>query len=222
MEPRDLTGAVGPIARDQLGAYLTELGRGLSGRRQARQQILDEIADGLVCDVSHRVRAGLDPASAAARSIDEFGDARQLARMFNRVTADRAAVRAAKVLLLTGPIVGLGWLFANSAPYSGWAASVTQTLAAVPYLVIALITAVLCAGVVLAGRWPTRSHPVHGVLIAAACCLAVDTSMIASALASTDPAGAWPSLLAIGLSLGRIAAASATVGHLSRLSSAAR
>ena len=80
--------------------YLAELAAQLPG------ELVDELADGLEeAYRQHLARAGR-PEAAAAAAISEFGDPAVVVDAFVAASPGR---RAARVLLITGPPVGLLW-----------------------------------------------------------------------------------------------------------------
>src|SRR5438132_929299 len=76
--------------------------------------VVAEIGDGEVDDVAARVDSGVPPGPAAQSAIAEFGDPRQPAGAHAEELAATAAQRTGTALILTGPVVGLGWLLATA------------------------------------------------------------------------------------------------------------
>lgn len=156
--------------------------------------IVEELADGLRETYLAQQRAGLTPEQAAQRAVAEFGDP---ARIIAAFLAASPARRAARALLLTGPLVGGAW------------AGVLLTLHAwdwpVPVWARAGCGAVLLAGVALVTvaafahryRRATRSAAAASIAL-----FALDLTMLsyvnAAGLLTT-----WPVLLAAPLSAGR-------------------
>jgi hypothetical protein len=80
--------------------YLDRLARDLPAG------VVEELADGLCETWRHQVDAGRTPALAARAAITEFGTAEQVVDAFVRQSPDR---RTARLLLVTGPLVGACW-----------------------------------------------------------------------------------------------------------------
>ena len=99
------------VADERLAAYLDEVGAGLPGPRGQRARILAELADGLDEAVADQVAAGLPRRAAAAAAIDEFGTANTVAHAFAGEVSTASARRALGWLVVTGPLVGVWWLF---------------------------------------------------------------------------------------------------------------
>jgi hypothetical protein len=68
--------------------------------------IADELADGLAQTYRSYLRQGLPPHPAAESAVAEFGDPHLIVAEFTRVNPAR---RAARRLIMTGPIVGACW-----------------------------------------------------------------------------------------------------------------
>jgi hypothetical protein len=92
--------------------YLDELARALPGSRRLKAPILDEVSDGLAESVATHRSQGEDALSAARAAVAEFGDATDLAQALSREMAGSFAHRLGLALILTGPLIGLGWLSA--------------------------------------------------------------------------------------------------------------
>jgi hypothetical protein len=74
--------------------------------RRLPADAVDELADGLTETWHHHVATGRPPADAARAAIAEFGNAEQIAEAFVTNCPGR---RTARILLGTGPFVGLCW-----------------------------------------------------------------------------------------------------------------
>jgi hypothetical protein len=165
--------------------YLSELASWLPA------PIVAELADGLrETYLAHR-RAGLTREDAARRSVAEFGDP---AAVIAEFVAINPARRAARALLLTGPLVGAAWattlliLHAWDWPISNWAR--------------AGFGAMLLAGVAMLAVAAFAHDYRRAVRSAAAACLtvlAIDATML-SYLAAAGLLTGWPVLLAAPLS----------------------
>ena len=68
--------------------------------------IVEELADGLAETYQSYIRQGLAPDAAAESAVADFGDPHVIVAEFARVNPAR---RAARRLLLTGPVVGGCW-----------------------------------------------------------------------------------------------------------------
>lgn len=156
--------------------------------------IVEELADGLHETYLAQRRAGLAPEEAAQHAVAEFGDPATVVAAFLVASPAR---RAARALLVTGPLVGAAW------------ATVLLTLHAwnwpVPDWARAGFAAVLLSGVALvavaafAHRYRRAARSAAAASLAV---LAIDVTMLsyvnASGLLTT-----WPVLLAAALSTGR-------------------
>ncbi len=105
------TAPVTPL-RDPAEQYLDELARALPGSRRLKAPILDEVSDGLAESVATHRSRGEDAMTAARAAVDEFGDATDLARALSSEMAGTFAHRLGLALIVTGPVIGLGWLSA--------------------------------------------------------------------------------------------------------------
>ena len=164
----------------------------LAGRLPAR--VVYELADGLhETFLAHR-RAGRAPDEAAQHAVAEFGDPATIIAAF---LAASPARRAARVLLLTGPLVGGAWatalltLHAWTWPVPAWAPAGFGAV---------LLTCVAMVAVAAFGQRYRRAA--RSAVAASLAVLALDVAMIsyvnAAGLLTT-----WPLLLAAPLSLGR-------------------
>jgi hypothetical protein len=105
------TAPVTPL-RDPARQYLDELAGALPGSRRLKAPLLDEVSDGLAETVAKHRSQGDDAMTAARAAVAEFGDATDLARALSNEMAGTFAHRLGLALLVTGPVVGLGWLSA--------------------------------------------------------------------------------------------------------------
>ena len=69
-------------------------------------EIIDELTDGLLETYEHHRARGHTAEDAARAAIAEFGSARDVIAAFDRIAPGR---HTARVLLATGPLVGLCW-----------------------------------------------------------------------------------------------------------------
>jgi hypothetical protein len=165
-------------------------------------QIVEELAYGLHETYQAQRRAGHTPEDAARRAIAEFGDPASIITAF---LAASPARRAARALLLTGPLVGGAW------------ATVLLTSHAwdwpVPVWARAGFGAVLLSGVAMVAVAAFADRYRRAACSAAAASLAV-LALDLTMLSYVNAAGlltTWPVLLAAPLSAGR------TLFTLSRL-----
>jgi hypothetical protein len=173
-----------------IAAYLAAL------RRRLPADAVDELADGLH-ESWHRHRAaGLPPAEAARATIAEFGTVEQVVHAF---VVDAPGRRTARLLLATGPFVGLCW-GAGLVTAHAWAWPVPR--AAAVGFAVALITV---AGTLLIAATGTGSLRRTRLGLAGGLGLVVlDLTMLAAVLL-VAPALSWPLYAAIPASLARIA-----------------
>src|SRR5262249_53334020 len=90
--------------------YLAEITARLPGPREAHVGIVAELHSGLLDAADAYQSAGLAPSQAAQAAIREFGDPARVAAGFSAEIAARQARRAAVILLVPGPLVGLLWI----------------------------------------------------------------------------------------------------------------
>ena len=172
-----------------IGGYLSELSA------QLPAPIVAELADGLDQTYQHYLDQGLGPDAATRAALAEFGEPHIIVAAFTRASPAR---RAARRLLMTGPIVGACWAAALTVNRA-WAWPVPG--AARILLGTALITAI---GLLAAAAFGKHYRPA-GRAAAAGCIgmAALDATMlIATTLAA--PAVIWPIMVAATASLARI------------------
>ena len=99
--------------------YLAEITARLPGPREAHVGIVAELHSGLLDAADAYQSAGLAPSQAAQAAIREFGDPARVAAGFSAEIAARQARRAAVILLVTGPLVGLLWIATALASHLG-------------------------------------------------------------------------------------------------------
>jgi hypothetical protein len=105
---------------------------------QLPAHLADEVSDGLVDAQEKYVGQGLNPDEAASAAIAEFGNAGVVAEAFRRACP---AWRAARVLIVTGPMIGGCWAAALIADRAwGWP---------IPMAVRLLVGAILASSVLL-------------------------------------------------------------------------
>jgi hypothetical protein len=172
-----------------IGGYLSELSAELSA------PIVAELVEPVGQTHQHYLGQGLDPDAAARAALAEFGEPRVIVAAFTRASPAR---RAARRLLVTGPLVGACWaaaLTVNRAwdwPVPGAARILLGT---------ALITAI---GLLAAAAFGKHYRPARRA--AAAGCVgmaALDATMLIAATLAA-PAVIWPVMVAATASLARI------------------
>jgi hypothetical protein len=156
---------------------------------------VDELADGLMETWHRHLASGLAADRAARAAIAEFGDPEQIAAAF---VAHAPGRRAARVLLVTGPLMALCW-GASLVEARAWAWPI-PAVAAVGYAA-ALLAVVVCLVTAATTRRNLRRTRLGGV--GSAGLIVLDVAML-SAVAALAPALVWPMLAAIPASLVRI------------------
>jgi hypothetical protein len=229
MDPHDLT----PLGLDDdatriVGAYLAELESHLPIGRRTRREVLAEIADGLACAVSDRVRDGQTPLRAAHAAVAEFGPASTVAAAFGAQLGPVVSHRLGLGLVLTGPLIGLTWVAATTSNGPDLQSRIASLLSAVPLLPLVLAVTVTAAVIAVTGAgWPARhlvATPARVVTnaarVAAVGCIAGDLILLSNAILG----GAWPLhtpavlvALAAGSSLTRLTLAALAAHRIARL-----
>jgi hypothetical protein len=93
-------------------AFVRVIAAQLPGPSDARQEILDELRDGLLAASEAHERAGAQPATALQLAIGEFGEPAAIARGFLPELALRRARRIAATLSGSVVLVIAAWLTA--------------------------------------------------------------------------------------------------------------
>jgi hypothetical protein len=171
-------------------SYLDSLAGQLPG------PVVEELADGLEETYRRHLGLGLAPDAAARAAVSEFGEPKLIVTEFVRAHPAR---RAARRLLVTGPVVGSCWAVALITSRA-WMWPVPVAADLVPGL--ALVTAVVLLAFAIRS---TRYRPI-GRAGAAGCIgtAALDTFMIIGVLAA-EPAARWAVAVAITASAARLA-----------------
>jgi len=169
--------------------YLDALARELPG------PVVEELADGLEETYRRHMALGLVPEAAAEAAVAEFGDPELIAAEFARAHPAR---RAARRLLVTGPVVGSCWAAALITGRA-WTWPVPMAADILPGLALVMVIALLAFA-----AHCTRYRPV-GRAGAAGCIgiAALDTFMIIGVLAA-DPAARWAVVVAMTASAARL------------------
>ena len=176
-------------SHELIDAYIIKLARRLPANA------VDELADGLVEAWHVHLGRGLTPERAAQAAIAEFGSADRIADEF---IAQAPGRHIARVLLATGPVMGVIWgASLISAKVWTWPIRVgTGTVYA---------AGLLCVVVILIAAATSR-HSYGRTRLGTAGALALvvlDTTMIA-AVAYLAPMLVWPMAIALPASLARI------------------
>ena len=193
-------------------AALRRLEHRLQGPRRLRADMVAEVRDGLLDATAAHSEAGLAPAAAARRALEELGDVEALARELQHEVTARQARRAALVVGLAFLPLVVAWdLVWRLAPQSGPPPG--DGLAAV-YAAIDLVqVAAGLAGGALAVA--LRRPGVHHRLCRAAGVLGIATPAVVGALAvamlSYGPWAAGPALATPVTALLTVASASTLV-----------
>ena len=164
--------------------------------RRLPAEVVEEVADGLT-ETWQRCRTeGFTPIGAAHAAIAEFGTADEIIAAFVLQSPGR---RLARLLLATGPLVGAAWgVSLVTAQAWTWAVS-TLVAAAFGLTLLAVV------GTLVSAATSRRSYRRARLGIAAGLSLvALDAGMLAT-LVFLAPTPAWPMLIAVPASLGRIA-----------------
>lgn len=193
-----------------VAVYLSALDSALPLSRRQRTRIVDEVADGLECEIEAGIAAGKAPQVVTREALAGLGTPAMLAARFTAAIAPGLAWRTGMGLVLSGPLVGLAWVTASGRG-QGWQDRISSVFSAVPGLPILLAATVACAGVaVLAGRrgrWASSA-----ALLATLGCMTVDAVLLGAAVHRFTPA-AW-ALPAVTLSVVRLAGAASACHRL--------
>ena len=154
-----------------------------------------ELADGLEQTFRHYLGQGLDPGAAARAAVAEFGEPQVVVAAF---TSASSARRAARELLVIGPVVGACWgaaLVINRA----WAWPVPAGVRVL--LGTALITVI---GLLAAAAFGRRYRSARRAAAAGCAGVAVLDATVAIAVTLAVPAAIWPVIVAAAASAVRI------------------
>jgi hypothetical protein len=169
--------------------YLADLGRRLP------PQVIDELGDGLAETWHRHLAAGFPPAAAARAAIAEFGTAEEITTAF---VIQAPARRAARLLLATGPLVGVCWGVSLAAAHA-WTWPVAPA-AAVLYgaTLLAVVASLLASATSRRSYRAARLGTVGGLGL-----VALDATMLATVVLIA-PTLVWPMMVAVPVSLARI------------------
>ena len=181
-----------------IDAYLA----GLAGRLPA--DTVDELADGLIETWHHHLGDGLTPERAARAAIAEFGAADRIADEF---VAHAPGRRIARLLLLTGPVMGACWGTSLVATKVWtWPIPIALGLA---YPAVLLATVALLVGAATS-RHSYRRTRLGG--LAALVLIVLDAAMI-GAVGMLAPTVVWLMAVAVAASMVRIGLAIRALPH---------
>ena len=173
-----------------IGSYLAVLAA------QLPASMVEELADGLAETYRFYLRQGLDPDRAAEAAVAEFGEPQAIVAGFARVNPAR---RAARKLLVIGPVVGACW---GTALITSRAWAWPVPLLARILLGLALITVIgLLAASALSTRYRLAARAGVAGCIGMA---ALDTVMITGVAFAIAPV-TWITAGAMAASTARIA-----------------
>ena len=176
------------LIRDYLAALAAEL----------PAPVVAELADGLEQTHRHYLGQGLDPGAAARAAVAEFGEPQVVVAAF---TSASSARRAARELLVIGPVVGACWgaaLVINRA----WAWPVPAGVRVL--LGAALLTVI---GLLAAAAFGRRYRSAMRAAAVACAGVAVLDATVAIAVTLAVPAVIWPVIVAAAASAVRISLA---------------
>jgi hypothetical protein len=158
--------------------------------------VADELADGLAETYQRCLEKGLGPVAAARAAVAEFGEPAVVVAAFTRASPAR---RAARRLLLTGPVVGACWGAVLVAGHA-WTWPVPPVARVLAGVILAAVIALLAAAARMSRYRPARRAA------AAACAglTAWDLAAVAAAMVLIRHLP-WPALLAVPASASRIA-----------------
>jgi len=181
-----------------IDAYLAGLTRRLPAGT------VDELADGLLETWHHHLDNGLPAERAAQAAIAEFGPADRIA---DELVAQAPGRRTARLLLLTGPVIGGCW-GSSLVATKVWTWPIPPALA-VAYPVVLLATVALLVAAATSRRSYRRTR--LGSL-AALVLIALDAAMIA-AVSMLAPTLVWLTAVAVAASIARIGLAIRALPH---------
>jgi hypothetical protein len=225
----NLVADLDPMARPVVTGYLRELAAALPGSRRARAEIVTEIADGLIEEITNIDVP--DPVVAAETAVHAFGGSHLLAARFARELTGKTAHRTGFALVSSGPLIGTCWLLALT---SGQPRAITVTLpqrivgmlSALPLIPVLLLIIIPAALVAVAGAGrASRLLPVTtdtaglAGLVAGSGCVIADVILIGHAVTA---AAAWSPLLiaTVTISTARLSLAGVAARRCARLRSA--
>lgn len=164
--------------------------------RRLPADAVDELLDGLTETNRHHLSRGLDPERAARAAIAEFGAPEVVLAAFVRESPGR---RAARVMLISGPAVGLCWAASLIAGHAWtWGIPLPVTVGVCVTLLAVVSTLALAA----TGRRSyrrTRISAIGGLGL-----ILLDVTALTTVLLAAVPL-VWPMVVAIPASATRLA-----------------
>jgi hypothetical protein len=207
--------------------HLAALDRALRGPAKVKAALLAEAADGLYDTVSAYREAGLSPADAASRAVDEFGSVPVLVPSYQRELSLEYARRTAVLVLWGLPFLlvlwHVAWVTSPGQPWVG--TSVAPTVAKVSGVAVSLLILLMAGALPLTGR-ASRWVRVGDRLVRAVGWLttatAVTMAVSLTVMLVICPRGAgWPPIPIVGVVtmalLGRLARAGLACQRLATL-----
>ncbi|HEV7182864.1 MAG TPA: hypothetical protein VGN33_00085 [Leifsonia sp.] len=150
--------------------YVDDVEEELRGPRRVRSKVLSEIRDGLEEATRTRMDAGIPGPAASEAAIEEFGPARVTAHAFAGELGTARARRIVLAFLVTGPLVGIWWLFLLfPQPWRFDPQSLWRTVPVLPLVVVGIGAGL--AVIAMTGhltRWVPMAEPEVALSIAAA------------------------------------------------------
>jgi HAAS len=192
-----------------IAEYLDELSARLLGPRRRRAQILAELRDGLNQATEEHLAAGMSAQQAQTAAVAQFGSPPAVADAFAGELATAYARRTLALYVLTGPLVGIWWLFLLQP--DPWRAGLIALLAAIPVLPLVIIAIATAAGTLASTgrlmRWLPEAAPgpaLAATAVIAGLCIGGDLTMIGLFVASETPVRLL-AIIAVAASMLRIA-----------------
>jgi hypothetical protein len=192
-----------------IAEYLDELSARLLGPRRRRAQILAELRDGLNQATEEHLAAGMSAQQAQTAAVAQFGSPPAVADAFAGELATAYARRTLALYVLTGPLVGIWWLFLLQP--DPWRAGLIALLAAIPVLPLVVIAIATAAGTLASTgrlmRWLPEAAPgraLAATAVIAGLCIGGDLTMIGLFVASETPVRPL-AIIAVAASMLRIA-----------------
>ncbi|GIH03631.1 hypothetical protein Rhe02_16980 [Rhizocola hellebori] len=155
---------------------------------------LDELADGLAETYHHHLGTGLSPQDAAARALAEFGTTKEINAAFARHSPAR---RAARLMLVTGPAVGMCW-GASLVAARFWTWPIPRPA------VIAFVASLLATIAVLAAAATSNTYSRTRIAVMGACAMSLLDLIMLFSIGYAAPGFVWPMALAVPASIARV------------------
>jgi hypothetical protein len=215
------------VMPDHVSDYLAALDRALRGPAKVKAALLAEAADGLHDTVSAYREAGLSPADAASRAVDEFGSVPVLVPSYQRELSLEYARRTAVLVLWGLPLLlvlwHVAWVTSPAQPWVG--TSLAPTVAKLAGVAVTLLILMVAGALPLTGRasrWVRVGSRLVGIVGWLATTLAVTMAGSLLAMLVVYPRGAvWPPVPIVGLVtvalLGKLARAGRACQRLATL-----